>query len=192
MRKPVRPHFPYLVALLLLVSAIAFTACGPATDSDATAPGGPAAGEGKRPWMETKLTDVATGETFTIGGFAGKPVLVESFAVWCPTCTAQQREIGKLKELEGDSIVHISLDTDPNESEANIMAHLELNGFDWRYAVSPVVLTQALIDDYGLSIVNAPGAPVILICPDQSSRLLRRGVKTAADLAGEVASGCGQ
>jgi thiol-disulfide isomerase/thioredoxin len=142
--------------------------------------------------VEDELVDVATGETFTIGDFAGRPVLVESFAVWCPTCTAQQREIGRLREQEGDAVVHVSLDTDPNETNANIEAHLELNGFDWRYAVSPVLLTQALIDDYGLSIVNAPGAPIVLICPDQSSRLLRRGVKTAADLAGEIAAGCGQ
>ncbi len=147
---------------------------------------------GGRPWMDIELRDVASGETFAIGDFAGRPVLVESFAVWCPTCTVQQREIGRLKQLEGEAIVHISLDTDPNEDEARIKEHLARNGFDWHYAVSPIELTQALIDDFGLAVVNATGAPMVLVCPDQSSRLLRTGLKTADDLLAEVASGCGQ
>ena len=45
------------------------------------------------PWMNTELKDVRIGETFKISDFRGEPVLVESFAVWCPTCTKQQNEI---------------------------------------------------------------------------------------------------
>ncbi|PIN92559.1 hypothetical protein COU56_04225, partial [Candidatus Pacearchaeota archaeon CG10_big_fil_rev_8_21_14_0_10_31_9] len=37
-------------------------------------------------WMNTELNDISTGETFKISDFEGKPVLLESFAVWCPTC----------------------------------------------------------------------------------------------------------
>lgn len=141
--------------------------------------------------MDIELRDVASGESFPIGGFAGWPVLVESFAVWCPTCTVQQREIGRLAQREGEAIVHISLDTDPNEDEVRIEEHLARNGFDWYYAVSPIELTQVLIDDFGLTVVNALGAPIVLACPDQSARLLRTGVRTADDLLAEVANGCG-
>ena len=169
--------------MLLLVAGI--IVAGGCTPAGGGVPGG-------RPWMEIELHDVAGGDTFTVGDFAGRPILVESFAVWCPTCTVQQREIGRLKQQEGEAIVHISLDTDPNEDEARIEEHLARNGFDWYYAVSPIDLTQALIDDFGLTVVNAPGAPIVLVCPDQSSRLLRTGVKTAEDLLAEVESGCGQ
>ncbi len=182
MGRDTRPKL-FLGTMVLLVAGIAIAgACTPAAGGES----------GGRPWMDIELRDVATGETFTIGDFAGRSILVESFAVWCPTCTVQQREIGRLAQREDEAIVHISLDTDPNEDEARIEEHLARNGFDWYYSVSPIELTRALIDDFGLTVVNAPAAPMVLICADQSSRLLRTGVKTAEDLLAEVESGCGQ
>jgi thiol-disulfide isomerase/thioredoxin len=140
--------------------------------------------------MDIELTDVRTGQTFRISDFSGKPILLESFAVWCPTCLRQQNEIKKVKSSEGDDIVHISLDTDPNEDVNKVREHLDSYDFDWYFAVAPIELTNALVDDFGLSIVNAPSAPVILICDDQSSRMLRNGVKSADDLIDEIQKGC--
>lgn len=34
------------------------------------------------PWADVELEDVSTGETFRISDFAGRPVLVKTFAVW--------------------------------------------------------------------------------------------------------------
>jgi cytochrome oxidase Cu insertion factor (SCO1/SenC/PrrC family) len=141
-------------------------------------------------WMNIELTDVATGQTFKLSDFKGKPVLLESFAVWCPTCLRQQKEMQKLLAGEGDAIIHVSLDTDPNEDEAKVKEHLERNGLDWYFAISPIELTEALIDDFGLSIVSAPSAPVVLICEDQSTRFLKDGVKSADTLLSEVEKGC--
>ncbi len=141
-------------------------------------------------WMEIELTDVATGETFKISDFKGKPILLESFAVWCPTCLAQQKEVKKVKQIEGENIIHISLDTDPNEDEDKIREHISRNELDWYFAVSPVELTQALIDEFGLSFVSAPRAPVVLICEEQSTRFLRSGVKSAEELISEIQKGC--
>ncbi len=143
-----------------------------------------------RAWMDVELTDAATNETFKIGAFRGKPVLLESFAVWCPTCTEQQRQTKELVKREGNRIVHISLDTDPNENVDIVRRHIESNGFDWLYAISPIELTEALIDEFGLKVVNAPGVPMILICPDQNTRFLKSGIKTAEDLLSEVERGC--
>ncbi|MFQ5815390.1 MAG: TlpA family protein disulfide reductase, partial [Candidatus Hydrothermarchaeaceae archaeon] len=84
----------------------------------------------------------------------------------------------------------ISLDTDPNEDEDRVRWHLETYGFDWIFAVSPIELTRALIDDYGIGVVNAPAAPVILICEDQSTRFLRSGIKPAGELLSEIEKGC--
>jgi hypothetical protein len=33
-------------------------------------------------WLDTELTDAATGETFAISDFRGRPVLLHAFAVW--------------------------------------------------------------------------------------------------------------
>jgi thiol-disulfide isomerase/thioredoxin len=140
--------------------------------------------------MDMELIDVATGKVFRISDFSGRPVLLESFAVWCPTCTEQQKQTKELESRIGDAIIHVSLDTDPNEDEARVREHIEANGFDWYYAVSPIELTRTLIDEYGIKVVNAPMVPMILICPDQSTRFLRSGVKTANDLISEVERGC--
>jgi len=141
-------------------------------------------------WMDIELADAATGQRFKISDFKGKPILLESFAVWCPTCLKQQEVIREVKLREGDAIIHISLDTDPNEDEARVREHIGTHGFDWYFAVSPIELTNALIDEFGLTIVNAPSAPVLLICEDRSTRLLRSGVKSADELLSEVDKGC--
>ncbi len=178
-------HWNYCIVVVALVGSIFAGGCAQQTAlTPSVAP--PAASA----WMDIELTDVATGQTFKISDFKGKPVLLESFAVWCPTCLRQQREIKKVREIAGDAIIHISLDTDPNEDAAKIREHLERNELDWYFVVAPIELTNALIDEFGLAVVNAPSAPVILICEDQSARLLRSGVKSADDLLAEVEKGC--
>ena len=177
-------YWNYCIVVVVLAVSIFASGCAQQTTptSSVTPPAASA-------WMDIELTDVATGQTFKISDFKGKPVLLESFAVWCPTCLAQQKEIKKVKESEGDAIIHISLDTDPNEEADKIREHMERNGLDWYFVVSPIELTNALIDEFGLAVVNAPSAPVILISEDQSARLLRSGVKSADDLLSEIETG---
>ena len=147
--------------------------------------------QGEASWINSELRDVKTGETFKISDFEGKPVLLESFAVWCPTCTKQQKEVKKLHEELGDSIVSVSLDTDPNEDESKILAHINENGFEWYYAVSPIEMTQALMSDFGNSIINAPSAPMVLVCKDGSYRKLGgTGARGVDRLKEEIARGC--
>ncbi|MEE8412920.1 MAG: redoxin family protein [Dehalococcoidales bacterium] len=181
----------YKLSILLIISmaAIGLVSCAsekPVTES----PPATSAPEATPGWMEIELTDVATGETFKISDFKGTPILLESFAVWCPTCLAQQKEMKKLVDAEGEAIIHISLDTDPNEDEARVKEHIERNDLNWYFVVSPQELTNALIDEFGLRIVSAPTAPVILICEDQSTRFLGRGIKSADKLLSETAAGC--
>ena len=141
-------------------------------------------------WINIELSNVATGEKFRVSDFSDKPVLLESFAVWCPTCTQQQKVTKNLEEEVGDSIVSISIDTDPNEDEARVQKHIDDNGFNWYYAISPIEFTQSLIDQFGIDIVNAPSAPMVLICDGQKARQLGSGVKSVEKLKEEVARGC--
>ena len=141
-------------------------------------------------WKCEDLVDVLTGETFQVKDYEGKPILVESFAVWCPTCLKQQLKMKELLKSDGDSIVHISFDTDPNEDAELVRNHAEKNDLNWRFTVSPKYVTKKLIDEFGIGVVNAPSAPVILVCEDQSSRLLERGVKSADELKEEIVKGC--
>ena len=171
-----------LVLIPFICAVFILTGCAKQPVADSALP------EGSN-WRDIQLTDVTTGEAFKISDFKGKPILLESFAVWCPTCLQQQRQIKRLSE-EGDTSIHISLDTDPNEDEIIVREHAQKNGFEWRFAVSPVDLTKSLIDEFGVGVVNAPRAPVVLICEDQSARLLKGGVKSPSELKAEIAKGC--
>jgi len=140
-------------------------------------------------WMLVELTDARTGETFRVSDFYGTPVLLESFAVWCSVCLRQQREMAELLDSDGDAVVHVSLDTDPNEDVEAVRDHAAKHGFDWWFAVAPIEMTQRLIDAFGLTVLNAPRAPVVLIDVDGAARLLPAGVKGSDDLRAAVEAG---
>ena len=96
-----------------------------------------------------------------------------------------------MHEEISDSVVSISLDTDPNEDESKILNHIQENGFDWYYAISPIEMTQSLINEFGNSIINAPSAPVVLICEDGSFRKLSgSGSRNVDKLKEEIEKGC--
>lgn len=130
------------------------------------------------------LKDILTGEEFSIK--ADVPIILETFAVWCPTCLKQQKEIKALHEEVGDSILSISLNVDPNENEDLVLNHAVENGLDWLFAISPEALTNQLIEEFGLRVVYAPSAPVIILCPNGKYEFLKRGVKSKETLLEEV------
>lgn len=140
-------------------------------------------------WYDVELTDVRSDETFTVSEFE-KPVLLETFAVWCSTCLRQQEELVKFHEAVGDDVVSVTVNVDQNEDAGKVRRHLEEHGFDWRYAISPPAMTRSLVDQFGQSITVPPKAPVVLVCPDGNARRLADGVKSADTLRSEVDEGC--
>jgi len=136
-------------------------------------------------WKSFELKDISSGKYFKINDFKDKPVLLESFAVWCPSSIRQQRATKELHDELGENFISISLDTDPNENEEKVKRHIERNGYTWWFANSPADLTRSLISQFGVDIVNAPQAPMILICNGQA-RMLEKGVKSSEDLKKEL------
>ena len=136
-------------------------------------------------WFKVELTDVNTGETFRIADFQGKVVLIETMAIWCPTCTRQANEIQTLHEMLGkrDDFVSVSLDVDPNETEEILKEYTDQTGFDWNYAVSPLEVNRALGNLYSAQYLNPPVSPLLII--DQHSKVYGLpfgGVKKATNL----------
>ncbi len=88
-------------------------------------------------FFEVSLTNVNTGESFKISDFAGKVVLVENLAMWCPNCKKQQEQVKILNEVLGmdSDLISIGFDVDPNENAADLKKYTDSNGFDWVYAV---------------------------------------------------------
>ena len=139
-------------------------------------------------WRTTELTDVLTGETFTIDSFE-KPVLVETFAVWCSNCKRQQDELIEFHDQVGDDVVSVALNTDPNEDAAAVRQHAREHGYDWRYAVSPTDVTSSIVDQFGASMTNPPQVPMLLRCADGCTRRLQDGHKSTSFLREQV-DGC--
>jgi thiol-disulfide isomerase/thioredoxin len=140
-------------------------------------------------WRDVLLTDIRTGNHFKISDFE-KPILIESFAVWCPLCTEQQNQVKELHKRLGDSFISIALNTDPNEDKEKVLNHINEHNFNWYYAISPPELTTELINTFGISFVNAPSAPMILICQNGSTTFLKRGVKSVDYLEQTISEVC--
>jgi len=90
-------------------------------------------------FFDVSLTNVNTGESFKISDFAGKVVLIEDLAMWCPNCKKQQEQVKILNEALGmhSDLISIGFDVDPNENAADLKKYNDSNGFDWVYAVPP-------------------------------------------------------
>lgn len=144
-------------------------------------------------WMDIELRDVVTGDVFLLSDFSqrddpagpDKPIILESFAVWCPICKRQQDEIQKLVN-SGDDSIHVSINTDPNEDENKVADHVARYGYTWPFVVFPKEATSVLIEEFGHNVANAPSAPILLFCPNGESKLLRSGVKSAEELKREI------
>jgi hypothetical protein len=159
---------------------------GPSTVVPTTAPSGSA----DRPeWFGMEMTDVQTGETFTINDFAGKVVLLETIGVWCPTCRRQQDEVLRLHELLGDpaDLVSISLDTAMSEDAPLLKEYAETLGYDWHLALAPLLVARALGNLYSAEYLNPPASPMLIVDRDGNVIGLPYGVKTAESLQGVVA-----
>ena len=75
-------------------------------------------------WYSAGLTDVRSGEAFTIADAQGKVILVETMAIWCSNCLRQQQEVKALHEALGerDDLVTVVLDIDLNEDADKLQA----------------------------------------------------------------------
>lgn len=139
-------------------------------------------------WFGFSLTDARTGETFTIDDYAGKVVLLETMAMWCPNCTVQAHEVRRLHELLGNSadLVSVSLDVDVNEDQTSLKEYAEEFGFEWHFAVAPPEVARALGNLYTAQYLNPPLSPMMIIDRDGNVHHLEYGLKEAETLKEKV------
>jgi hypothetical protein len=160
-----------------------------ATEAPSSSPEADAAAAERPEWFDLEMIDVVSGEPFTINDFAGQVVLLETMAVWCPTCQHQGDEVSRLHELLGypDDLVSVSLDIDMGEDEALLRNYVEKLDYDWRFAVAPLLVARALGNLYSAQYLNPPVSPMLIIDRDGSVLGLPFGsVKNAESLQGVV------
>ena len=116
-------------------------------------------------WFDFELTDVQTGESFTMNDYTGKVVLVETMAIWCPNCIVQAHEVRMMHEMLGhpEDLISVSLDVDVNEDAASLKQYAAEYGFDWHFAIAPLEVARALGNLYSAQYLNPPLSPMLLI-----------------------------
>jgi len=135
-------------------------------------------------WFNIALTDVQTGKTFSMNDYAGKVVLLETMAIWCPTCIVQATQVRKLHEALGnpEDLISISLDVDINENDASLKEYVSSYRFEWHFAVAPLLVARALGNLYNAEYLNPPLSPMLVIDRDGNVHQLEYGVKDAITL----------
>ncbi|MGH8732127.1 MAG: TlpA family protein disulfide reductase [Burkholderiales bacterium] len=139
------------------------------------------------PLLTFELVDVRTGATFSLGDLAAeKPVLVETMAIWCTTCLAQQRAVVDAHALA--DFHSVGIDVDPNERAADLAEYAEREGFDWRFAMADPQLVALLTERYGFGVTNPPSTPTFVVA-ERGIRALEFGqVRSADELVAELAA----
>jgi hypothetical protein len=171
---------PFRATLIFIGFALVISACVPAPTATVVPVNTAATPE----WFGMKLTDVQTGKTFTMNDYAGKVVLLETMAIWCPNCIVQSNEIRNLHKALGnpDDLISISLDVDINEDEAALKEYSSSYGFEWHFAVAPLKVARALGNLYTAEYLNPPLAPMLIIDRDGNVYHLEYGIKSAETL----------
>jgi cytochrome oxidase Cu insertion factor (SCO1/SenC/PrrC family) len=146
--------------------------------------GGPNAEPTMPSWFSVRMTDVNTGKAFTIHDFAGKVVLVDTMATWCPTCQGEMSQIQDLLRTLGigTDLVAVSLDVDPNEDATLLKKFATQNGFGWRVAIAPAEVGQFLAKNYDVDYLNPPLQPMLFIDRQGGVYGLPFGTKSASSL----------
>jgi len=134
-------------------------------------------------WATAELVDVATGKTFRIADHAGKVIILETMAIWCPTCRSQQNDVrSAFGQLAADSVVHVVLDTDPSENAGSLADYRKSNSYKGVYAIATAKVARALVKDFGDQILNAPLTPIVVIGTDGRVTLTDFGRKSPSDI----------
>ena len=122
----------------------------------------------ERPWAVATLTDVTTGEPFTIASLGGRTIFVEAMAIWCTNCRAQQgRFTEALASLDPSTVAYVVLTIEPSETAEDLARYKDQRGFTGRYAVAGRDVSAALETEFGPNVLNPPTVP---LDPDQPDR----------------------
>jgi hypothetical protein len=140
--------------------------------------------------LATVLTDVRSGEVFTLGELARSdgPVLLEPMAVWCSSCLEQQRQIGAAHA--SGQFISVSLDVDLSESPDQLAGYADDERFDWPFAMAEPALYRLLQDRFGTAATHPPSTPLIVVERDGSVRPLAfgAGIRSSSEILAEVTS----
>ncbi len=132
----------------------------------------------ERPAIQTlTLTNASSGESFTLGDFSGRTVLVEPMATWCTNCRAQLRNVVQANDQLDDDYVFIGLSVGENITNSNLANYAQQQGFDLIFAIATPEMLAELTSTFGRASITPPSTPHFVIRPDGSMTELFTGAK---------------
>ena len=167
-------------------TTVAPTTVAPAADAPAESvvPVAPAADLAE--WQTIEIVDV-DGATFTLASLVGKPLFVENFATWCPTCRSQLGRTQSAAETLGDEAVVLALSVETDLSSQDVADYAEDNGFDnIRFAVMSPELLAAFVEAFGNSAANPPSTPHVVVAADGTAGEMKTGGIGADEIVSAV------
>jgi len=111
------------------------------------------------------------GETFTLQKLAGKPVLVEFWATWCPPCLSTLTWLKKLDPAA--TVVAVAVESEPGEVR-RLVREKQLPG-------KIVMGTQEIIEAFG----GLPSIPTLFLA-DENGKIVRAFYGAPPDLHEEI------
>jgi hypothetical protein len=112
---------------------------------------------------------VTTGVSFRIADLAasGKVVFLETMAIWCSNCRAQQIEATTAFEnLDPDRVAWVVADVESSETATALAGYREQHGFPFTYTIADVDFARALVTDFGDVVLSPPSVNIIVIGTD--------------------------
>jgi hypothetical protein len=115
------------------------------------------------------------------------------FTAWCETCLRQQQEAAvMLTKLGQNAPVYISLNLDiahPKDNAQTVADYADRHQFPWIFAISNRQFTDALVDQFGYNILNAPIVPIFVIGPTGTTSRLSTGLHNVDELIALIQAG---
>lgn len=120
------------------------------------------------------------GTLFHLADVRGRVVVIDFMATWCGPCRVAMPHLGAIWEQYGDTIVVISIDIDPVESEETLQRYVnEFPYATWIWAKDTANLAQS----YQISAIPT----TVIIDPAGAIRFRHIGVVDATTLSREIA-----
>lgn len=133
LNQPQRPtrRFPLSVIALALVAAACSSSAG-RDAPDAPASSAPIVGDP----VPTREFTTFSGETATLAGYTGKPVVLNFWASWCPSCVAEMSAAFRPVAADlGSEVTFIGMNIQDDRALATEL--LESTGVEWLSAEDP-------------------------------------------------------
>lgn len=145
-----------------------------------TVPGGRPGTPASAPAPDVALEDYA-GNTVTLAQFRGRPVVVNSWAAWCPFCRQELADFAAVQEELGDRVVIIAVDrAESRETAKRYSDELGVTG--------KLIFLLDPEDSFYRSIGGFSMPETILVDGDGNVRHHQRGPMDAAELKRRLAA----